>query len=255
MIITQRLPSRYGWKRDTPDFRDHLFLAPPTGSYPPVIDNRGWDWGIYDQGQIGSCTANAVLSAFRNVRFRANKIDFDGSRLAQYYWARYIEGGQKSDSGAELRDAMKVLSKFGVAADFLWPYVESKVLRGPPKSVSVAATSHKITGYQSVAQTEAAICGAVKANGNVVIGIAVYDSFESKTVANSGIVPLPSNTETLLGGHAMEVIGYDLTGPTKTALVKNSWGTSWGQNGYCTIPLSYLTNPQLAGDFWTIIQA
>ncbi len=84
----------------------------------------------------------------------------------------------------------------------------------------------------------------------MVFGFSVYESFESDSVASTGVVPMPSPNEQLLGGHAVVLVGYDDT--KKVWIVRNSWGTNWGQAGYFTMPYAYLTNSNLASDFWTI---
>ena len=81
-------------------------------------------------------------------------------------------------------------------------------------------------------------------------GFTVYESFESQEVAQTGVVPMPQQTEKVLGGHAVMAVGYD--DAQQRIIVRNSWGTSWGQQGYFTMPYAYLTNHQLSSDFWTI---
>ena len=249
--MTTRNLSKYGCRRDLPDIRDYKFsVSGPAVTYPTIFDPRAKSWGVYDQGQIGSCTANSSLSAFRQLLIQESLGDFDGSRLSEYYWSRLEEGATKTDSGASIRDAVKVLAKRGCAPEALWPYNVAKIFVGPPAAVGTAAKKNIALLYQSVPLTQDAICQAVYKNGNVIIGISVYSSFESASVAKTGIVPLPAKTEQLLGGHAIHLVGYNLT--KGWAIVKNSWGTSWGDAGYCYIPFSYLTNTSLASDFWTI---
>jgi C1A family cysteine protease len=251
MSDAPRNPIKYGWKRDLPDIRDYKFsVSGPAVTYPKTFDPRAKAWGVYDQLTIGSCTANGGLSGFRQLLINEGLGDFNGSRLAQYYWARYAEGTTKSDAGATIRDAVKVLATRGTAPEAMWPYNVSKVFVGPPAAVGTAAKKNLALLYQAVPLTQDAICQAVYKNGNVIIGISVYASFESNAVAQTGIVPLPTKTEQLLGGHCLHLTGYDLT--KGWAIVKNSWGTSWGDKGYCYIPFQYLLNTSLASDFWTI---
>lgn len=86
----------------------------------------------------------------------------------------------------------------------------------------------------------------------MVFGFQVYESFESQQVASTGVVPLPTTGEQVLGGHAVLAVGYDDS--TTSFLVRNSWGASWGQDGYCTMPYPYLTESNLSNDFWTMLQ-
>jgi C1A family cysteine protease len=88
----------------------------------------------------------------------------------------------------------------------------------------------------------------------IVCGISVYESFESAYVAQTGIVPMPGPNENLLGGHCVDIVGY--SDNSKTFIMRNSWGLGWGLNGsgYFTIPYAYLTNINLASDFWVVTQ-
>ena len=83
-----------------------------------------------------------------------------------------------------------------------------------------------------------------------MFGFSVYESFMSPEVAKTGKVPLPPRGEQLLGGHAVLAVGYDDS--IQSFIVRNSWGPKWGMKGYCTMPYGYLTDPQLARDFWAI---
>jgi C1A family cysteine protease len=92
--------------------------------------------------------------------------------------------------------------------------------------------------------------GCLAENYPFVFGFTVYQSFESETVAGTGIVPMPSPGEAVVRGHCVVAVGYDDT--QRTFIIRNSWGTDWGIKGYCMMPYEYLLNPQLASDFWTI---
>ncbi len=243
----------YGWNKDKSDTRDFKFGAiyEVTGSYPNVVDNRSTDWGIYNQGQLGSCTANSSLSAYRNLLLREKKIDIELSRLAQYYWSRLSEGSTATDNGAEIRDAIKVLASTGAALESLWPYDIEKFTIEPSTEASHSASQHICVQYLSVNQTKDDICTAINKNGNLVIGITVYNSFEGIDCAKTGVIPIPDTTkEQALGGHAIELIGYDLD--KNHVIFKNSWGADWGDKGYGYLPFDYILNNNLASDFWTL---
>jgi C1A family cysteine protease len=94
------------------------------------------------------------------------------------------------------------------------------------------------------------IQGCLASGYPVVFGFSVYESFETQEVARSGVVPLPKKGEKQLGGHAVLAVGYDDT--AQSFIVRNSWGPSWGQDGYFTMPYAYVTSGQLASDFWAL---
>jgi C1A family cysteine protease len=247
-----RIP-RFGWVPDLPDARDHLYSAPMMGltSPPPVVDLRKKFPTPYDQGQLGSCTGNAIAGAIQfERRKQAFKPDFIPSRLFIYYNERVIEGTTGSDNGAQIRDGIKSVAKQGVCPESIWPYNISKFANKPPAAAYTEASKHKATSYSRLVQTADQLKGCLASGFPFVFGFTVYESFESSAVAKSGVVPMPSASEKVLGGHAVLAVGYDES--KQRFLVRNSWGKGWGQKGYFTMPYAYLTNTSLSDDFWTI---
>ena len=153
-------------------------------------------------------------------------------------------------SDPEIRDGIKELAKLGAPPESLWPYDIQAFATKPPAQAFTVALSHQALNYQRVTQSLAQLKGALAAGFPFVFGFTVYESFESEAVAKSGVVPLPSPTERSLGGHAVMAVGYDDS--TQVFRVENSWGPTWGQKGFFTIPYAYLASADLASDFWTI---
>ena len=242
----------YGWRPDTPDQRDRpsTLKVMRVTRLPATVDlsKQKAMPPVYDQGELGSCTANAIAGAYEYETRKQGLADFAPSRLAIYYGERVIENTVRSDAGAEIRDGMKVVNKTGVAPESLWPYIISKFAQKPPAAYFTQAKKHQCTEYQSVEQTEAAIKSQLAAGFPVVFGISVYDSFESDAVARTGTVPMPKTSEKLLGGHAILLTGYTST----VFRFRNSWGTNWGKGGYATLPKAYVLSSDLASDFWTV---
>ncbi len=246
----------YGWHKQLPDFRDRpsKLMAPgPLGvGIPKTVDLSPQFPAPYDQGQLGSCTANATAGALQYMR-RVEKAtpDFTPSRLFEYYDSRVLEGTTAQDAGANLRDCMKALVNYGYCDEGLWPYNIAQFAVQPPASVyAAAAPTAKVIVYSAVPQDVAALTAHLAAGVTVVFGITVYTSFESATVAKTGVVPMPKKSEKALGGHALLLVGYALA--AQRFKVRNSWGTTWGMGGYCTMPFAYLENPGLASDFWMV---
>ena len=260
-----RKVSAYGWIPDLPDARDFLYSAPrlATANPPPKTDLRAGMPAVYDQGQIGSCTANAIGAAVEFDLLRQQLADFIPSRLFIYYNERAMEGHVGYDSGAQIRDGVKSVAKLGVCSETEWPYDATpadsdggrfphgaKAATKPTAQCYKDALGTRATTYQRVVPTLDQLKGCLATGFPFVFGFSVYESFESKEVADSGEAPLPGPNEQLLGGHAVLAAGYDDS--TQRFLVRNSWGTGWGQEGYFTMPYTYLTTHGLASDFWTI---
>jgi C1A family cysteine protease len=216
---------------------------------------------VYDQGQLGSCTGNAIAGAMEYERDRQGLSEFAPSRLFIYYNERALEGTVSSDSGAVIRDGIKVVNTDGVCPETLWPYDVGMFAVKPPKRCFVAAQADRAVQYLAV-QTLGDLKDAISSNLAVVFGFTVYESFESQAVAQTGVMPMPKRGETTVGGHAVVAVGY--SDPKSNVIVRNSWGASWGDHGYFYMPYQYLTgspvNPDnapingahLASDFWAI---
>jgi len=246
-----QVPRRYGWIPDLPDQRDFLYSAihPLPGTIPPAIDLRECCSPVEDQGKLGSCTANALAGALEFLEKKDGIPYQDLSRLFIYYNERLLEHSVRVDSGAMLRDGIKTLAKQGVCPEKKWPYVISKFDRRPPVACYHEALEYQITSYERILTLDEML--ACLADGfPFVFGFSVYESFETSEVTRTGKVQMPQPEERVLGGHAVMAVGYDET--EKRFIVRNSWGTGWGMNGYFTMPFAYLADRGLSNDFWTI---
>ncbi len=245
--------ARYGWRPDHPDRRDHKLAIARSVPLPPHVDLSTSKFmpAVYDQGQLGSCTANAIAAAVDVERAAQNESFINPSRLFIYYNERFIEGDTANDGGAEIRDGIKVVASQGVCPETEWPYDESQFAVHPSPEAYDAALKFKALKYASVNQGQNDIMNILGAVGRpVIFGMNVYDDFEGDDVAASGVVPMPAANQAPIGGHAVLIVGYDT--PSQRFIVRNSWGADWGQKGYFTIPFRYVLNADLASDFWVI---
>jgi C1A family cysteine protease len=243
---------RFGWIADLPDHRDLMYAAPMQvlTALPTTTDLRSKCPPIYDQGQLGSCTANAIAAAVEFDLMKENKNEFMPSRLFIYYNERDMEGTVDSDSGAQIRDGIKSVASQGDCAEKLWPYDISKFTDKPPQTCYDDAVKHKAVQYQRTIRDLNQMKGCLASGYPFVFGFTVYQSFESQQVAQTGHASMPTPGEQSVGGHAVLAVGYDDS--QNWFIVRNSWGTSWGMNGYFTLPYTYLLNENLSDDFWTI---
>ena len=244
---------RYGWTPDLPDARDHMYAAPVAmmAALPTKVDLRPNCPPPYDQGQLGSCTGNAIAGAVQFEREKQHLTpDFVPSRLFIYYGERVIEGTVGTDSGAQIRDGIKVVANQGVPPETDWPYDIAKFAQKPPPKAFADALHDRAVSYSRLSQSLSQMKGCLASGYPFVFGFTVYDSFESQQVAQTGVVPMPAAGESVLGGHAVMAVGYDDS--QQRFIVRNSWGANWGMKGYFTMPYAYLTERNLSSDFWTV---
>lgn len=242
----------YGWKKDKADSRDIKFMAPKPIALPSTLDlSKQFYPPVQDQGQIGSCTSFGIgtLHMYRQMVQRNRKV-FMPSHLFIYWYERYMEGTVNQDSGAMIRDGIKAINKVGVCEETIWPYVASKFRDKPSPAAFQDAMYHQSISYQSVPQNEISIKQALAYGNPIVFGIRIYPSFETPAVAESGTVPMPWVREKVLGGHCINMCGYD--DASRRFKCQNSWGTGWGQHGFFTLPYDYVLSPNLASDFWIV---
>ena len=243
----------YGWVPDLPDHRDLIYSAPVTAlqTLPPRANLTSQCPPVYDQGQLGSCTANAIGAAIEFEQMKQKLSDvFIPSRLFIYFNERSMEGTVESDSGAQIRDGIKSVAKQGVCPEKMWPYIIANFRTKPAKKFYVEALKHRVVLYQRLVPTLNQLRGCLASGYPFVFGFTVYESFESATVAKSGHLGMPGPQEKTMGGHAVMAVGFDDS--KQWFIIRNSWGPKWGLKGYFTIPYSYITDSQLADDFWTI---
>jgi C1A family cysteine protease len=256
---------RYGWKPDLPDQRDLAYAVPhatAAAALPAKVDLRPGCPPVYDQGALGCCTANAIAGAIEFAQKKEGRPEFTPSRLFIYYNERVMENTSPTvDSGAQIRDGVKIAATKGVCKETTWPYdptntdpapcTTCKFAEKPSAASYTEALQHKIKAYKRL---DSAVLNTLKgclASGYpFAFGFTVYESFEGKEVAKTGIVPMPGPKEKSVGGHAVLAVGYDNS--TSHFIVRNSWGPGWGLQGYFMMPYNYLTNGNLADDFWTI---
>ena len=245
----------YGWIRDLPDQRDLHYEPPPqmVERLPPRVDMRAQFPDCYDQGLLGSCTAQAIAGALQFLELKEGENPpVMPSRLFIYYNERAVEGTVDSDSGAQIRDGIKVVAREGFCSEPMWPYDIMLFAARPPEACYTAAYHERVSRYFRLDRQLVALLACLATGYPFVFGFSVYESFESDLVRETGVVELPEPDERLVGGHAVVAVGYDTH--QERFIVRNSWGPSWGLGGYFTMPFEYLTNPYLAADFWTIRQ-
>ena len=242
--------NKYGWKPSLPDNRDLICNYDET-DYIPSVDLRKKCGKIYNQGKLGSCTANAILSAYKYDEINQHgKVYYEPSRLFLYYNERSMEGTTEYDNGASIRDGIKSLNKVGVCSEDKWPYNIDYFRYKPTSDCYKEAQGHESLQYKRLNQDIEQFKECLKSGYPFVFGFSVYESFETEEVSKTGIMPMPSESEKVLGGHAVMCVGYDEN--KKMFIIMNSWGEEWGEDGYFYMPYDFISNINYATDFWTI---
>jgi C1A family cysteine protease len=250
---TRAVP-RFGWKPELPDHRDYSYSQRRLGFERPValpaqVDLRQYCPPIMDQGELNSCTANALGAAFAFDRKKQGAHDFSPSRLFIYYNERKIEGDIPEDGGAYLRDGIKTLVDSGVCPESSWPYDATEFAAEPLSRCYQLAQDYKALSYYSLDNAKLDELRTCLAAGfPFVFGFSIYNSF-FQADQNAGIVPMPGD-EQPIGGHAVLAVGYN--DATRMFTIQNSWGTqNRGDHGFYYMPYDYVTSDS-CDDFWTI---
>lgn len=243
----------YTWKPDIPDHRDRKFKMTAPAVLPDFVDPLSTGYRVENQGTIGSCTGQSATTALEI----SLKTQTQYSRLMAYYNGRLLENNVANDDGAQIRDVIKGIQMYGVAEEHVWPYDITKFAEKPPEEAY--DTGKKvlplIESYERLNNlTDVKV--ALAAGLGVVFGFAVPAYFEEPEVARTGWVRMPTDTDTMVGGHAVCAAGFDsrnLDGKGGFVWVRNSWGTSWGINGDFKLPYTWFTTDnRLVDDMWVI---
>lgn len=244
------IKKRLGFRVQLPDIRDRLLmpLHDSVESLPPRVDLRKNCPPVLDQGDLGSCVANSVSSAVRFALRKQKSRDFQPSRLFIYYNARALEGQEKEDSGAYIRDGFKTINKDGACVETSWKYDIAKFADKPPARAYKTAETHQAIEYSSVDQTLSQLKGCIADGFPFVFGFTVYESF--RRIGADGVMSYPQQSEQILGGHAVCAVGYD--DDRQAFIIRNSWGSGWADHGDFYMPYSVITNRDLASDFWSV---
>jgi len=227
----------------------HRFQS--TDCLPSSVDLRDQCPEVYDQGQLGSCTANALAAAYQfDEMKRGESVVGNPSRLFIYYNERATEGDTDKDAGACTADGITGLQNVGVVSESDWPYDISEFATKPSDDLYSNAQSNVATSFKQVSQQEDQIKQALNQGYPVLFTADIYASFESSDVGSSGQIPMPQEGEKSMGSHAIIIVGYN--DDNQQFIVRNSWGADWGDQGYCYFPYAYVTDETYTSQFWVL---
>jgi C1A family cysteine protease len=240
---------KLGALRDVHDVRDQMYrasrLAP---SVPLHVDLREWGGPIKDQGEEGSCTGHAFSSAREWIARKYEKASPILSPQCLYVEELIADGSFPKDDGAMPRTGCQVLTAKGCCEASLYPYVAGQ-FTAPTPAQAQNALKYKTGAYHRIGSLRDFLsCLADPTAWPVLVGFAVYESFMSQQVADTGVMPIPKPGEERQGGHEVLCLGYDF--PKQLALMQNSWGDGWGQRGYFWMPFEVISSPDT--DLWMV---
>jgi len=248
--MTRRTPV-FNLSKSVVDPRDYYISSPINERLNPDFSLEKSCPPVFDQGAIGSCTANAAATVFSFLNKKKTLQNFIPSRLFIYYNTRSLEGTLQEDSGATLRNTMKSVRVWGACSETVWVYDPNMMFQKPSPKSYTDAEKHQTLVYTRVPLTVKQMKSVLVKGLPFVMGIAVYSSFMSTKTRQTGNVPYPDVlAEELLGGHAICIIGY--SDRRQAFLARNSWGAHWGNSGNFWLPYTYATDPTLSFDAWVI---
>ena len=244
---------KFGWKQDQESNSDLKFESVSYAFTPSLNSNSGDEYilkeytSISNQLGLSSCVANATADSLEILLGQQGKL-VQLSRLFIYWNARVYTKDTDKDEGTYVRNAFASLANLGVCSEDLWQYDESKVFAQPNIFAYGQANSNKIDSYYRIDDDKRLdqIEQALKANHPVVFGTAIPDTF-TKYYSQDNVVWEPQSKN--IGNHAMIIIGVRYRNSKREFLIKNSWGTSWGNNGKTWMSESYIAWDQ-SNDFW-----
>jgi len=236
------------WIPDKPDSRDLIYSAPEDAIDPPYSHDLRpvlpWAWS---QGATSSCAGYAFAAAFSALCSKHSRPVYDPSKFYPYFFGRFIDGIHGVDKGSSIRSVIKAAARYGDCHDWQWPSDSSKICEMPSDEARDAGKKKKVLAYRRLRTSVSDVKRCV-AEGRPVIFGTVLGKESIDDARRTGVYEIPRAGCNTSGRHAMVVVGYE----GDDLIIRNSWGSQWGDNGHCRTHASLLLLPWLTGDLWII---
>ena len=212
---------------------------------PASVDMRAAWWKINNQENTGSCVGWATADGV--VRWhmtKAGKISQTTLLSPRHIWMAsketdtittrpesFIEG-----AGTTLKAAVDVARKHGVALmDDLPFHIQTKMYTGNENAFYVSCAQRKISAYFNLHRNLSSWKTWLAGTGPILAAFNVDSSWDNAASNNGNIDTF--HPDTVRGGHAICIVGYRADG---RFIVRNSWGTTWGVNGFGYLHPDYI---------------
>ena len=213
----------------------------PQNQIAENVDLRPFFTPVKHQGDIGACTVYSLVSIYEYILKKSKSQSTDLSERFVFHNICATHE-QMEDSGSTMSEALTTLQRDGVCAERLCPDIKH-FADSPSLEAFQDAQTHKVHTAKRVETKREAFQSALTEGYPVAITLKIFDSFAP---TQGGYIPYPSDEEISsgdFGWHAMVITGY--IAKHELYIVRNSWGTEFGENGYCYIPYKYLESPDL----------
>lgn len=250
-------PRKYGLIVQTPDPRDLKFQFSPrfSANFPSQFSLLPHLGEQLNQGSLGCCGPTTADELIEYDQLAQGMPMESASRLFIYYMTRYLMGTIDQDSGVSNRAMLKALNQFGFCPETMWPYADDQFTfrKKPTDDCFAAALPNRITSYTGVQVALNQMKAAIFSGFPILFGFEVFKGIESDQASDTGDVPNPSPGENAIGGHDVELFGWN--DATRTFDFRNHWykgpGVPWGNNGSGRISFDYAVS-RYVSDLWII---
>ena len=262
---------RGGWQPDLPDHRDYtvqhavvrklLRGLKPAASQSAVsthVDLREYCAPIEEQGALSTSCAHACVALAQYFERRSTGRQIRPSRLFIHANAEQLLR-QPADHSVSVRAVLKALVSFGTPPEDYWPYDPATLARLPTpfvygfpskfaKTCFLRLDARDQTGKETLRIAKCFLAAGFP----FMLGFPV-----SSAVTRDAEIPFPAVFHTIRTGMAVLAVGYDdnmrILSDKGAILIRNSWGTDWGDQGYGWLPYAYIRE-RLAVDLWTLLK-